>query len=228
MAKLDAAVGNIQLKSNMISSADASTAPWSDDYYPSAKAVADRINTIAPGKIEHPIESVLITESKVNPENSIGGTWVLVDKEYKNIMTTLTADTSAWTAESASLTSGYVIRANHLTRLKLVLTTTASLSTEASLGTISPAIIGIGDMSLTAFDNLNLVDGIAQVVNKEGTKTYDIQYSINANRVFTITKIFNNETLPVGTVLNITTFIPMIQDYMDDRACDKFYWKRIA
>jgi hypothetical protein len=141
-------------------------------------------------------------------------------------MTALTANVSAWTAGSASLTSGYVIRANHSTRLKLVLTTTASLSTGASLGTISPATVGTGDIPLIAFGVSDLVDGIAQAVNKEGTKTYDIQYSINANGVVTITKIFNNETLPVGTVLNITTFIPMVQDFMADWACDKFYWKR--
>ena len=52
MPNLDTAVGNIQLKSNMIISTDASTAPWSDAYYPSAKAVADKISAIAPDKIK--------------------------------------------------------------------------------------------------------------------------------------------------------------------------------
>ena len=227
MAQLNTTVGNIQLKSNMITSATAASAPWSDDYYPSAKAVLEKLGSSTTGA-EFPIRSVLITSTNENPAAKVGGTWELLDKEYKNEMTALTANVSAWTAGSASLTSGYVIRADHSTRLKLVLTTTASLSTGASLGTISPATVGTGDIPLIAFGVSDLVDGIVQAVNKEGTKTYDIQYSINANGVITITKIFNNETLPVGTVLNITTYIPMVKDFMADWACDKFYWKRTA
>ncbi len=228
MAQLNTTAENLQWKSNMIIAGAADTDWASDSKYPSAKAVADKISKIAPGKIEHPIGSVLITSTNVNPGASVGGTWELLDKEYKNEMTALTANVSAWTAGSASLTSGYVIRANHSSRLKLVLTTTASLSTGASLGTISPATVGTGDIPLIAFGVSDVVEDIVQAVNKEGTKTYDIQYSINANGVITITKIFNNETLPVGTVLNITTHIPMVKDFMADWACDKFYWKRTA
>lgn len=229
MAQLNVTADKIQLTTNMITSEDAATAPWSDAYYPSAKAVADKINAIAPGKIEHPIGSVLITSTNVNPGASVGGTWELLDKEYKNEMLALTANVSAWTAGSANLTSGYVIRANHSTRLKLVLTTTTSLSagTAINLGTISPTTIGAdSNIPLIAFGTSDLVGNIVQAVNKEGTETYDIQYNISANGLITITKIFNNKTLPVGTVVNITTFIPMVKDFMADWACDKFYWKR--
>lgn len=231
MPNLDTAAGNIQLKSNMIISADASTAPWSDAYYPSAKAVADRINAIAPGKIEHPVGSILITSTNANPGASVGGTWELIDKVYNNDKLHLNAGASSWSVGSASLTSGVIIKADHNSRVSLTLTTNTSLSSSSStsalkLGTISPTIVGAGEIPLIAFGVSDLVDGIVQAVNTEGTETYDIQYKIDANGNITIAKIFNNKTLPVGTIIKLTTFIPMHKDFMADSACDKFYWKR--
>jgi hypothetical protein len=82
MAQLNTTVENIQLKENMIIAGAAATAWESDSKYPSAKAVADKISAIAPGKIEHPVGSVLITSTNTNPSASVGGTWELIDKEY--------------------------------------------------------------------------------------------------------------------------------------------------
>ena len=229
MAQLNAAVEQIQLTTNMIHSGDESM-PWSDEKYPSAAAVAAKINEIAPGKIEHPIGSVLITSTNVNPGASVGGTWESIDKEFKNETVPLSTGAAVWTSGSATLTSGYVTRANHATRIKLVLTTTASLSsssTNLKLGTISPTFVGASsEIPRIAFGIMDLVDGITQAVNSEGTKTYDIQYGVDAGGAITINKIFNSETLPANTKITITTFIPMHKDFMADSYCDKFYWKR--
>jgi hypothetical protein len=239
MAQLNATASQIQLTTNMINSGN-TTATWDDNTYPSAKAVADRINTkiaeIVPAdKFEHPIGSVLITSTNTNPSASVGGTWTLIDKEYNNDKLHLNAGASSWTVGSASLTSGVIILAGHLSRVSLTLATTTSLSSSSStsaltLGTISPTIAGAGgtagEIPRNAFGVSDLVKGIVQAINKEGTETYDIQYNIDANGSITITKIFNNKTLPVGTVINLTTYIPMHKDFMSDSACNKFYWRR--
>ncbi len=234
MAQLNTTVDNLQLKENMITSAAAASEWDTDAKYPSAKAVNNAI-TASVGAIvcdvANAVGSVVITSTNTNPGSTLGGTWELIDKVYNNDKLHLNAGASYWSVGSASLTSGVIIKADHNSRVSLTLTTTTSLSSSSStsalkLGTISPAIVGAGEIPLIAFGVSDLVDGIVQAVNKEGTETYDIQYKIDANGNITIAKIFNNKTLPVGTVINITTFIPMHKDFMADSACDKFYWKR--
>jgi hypothetical protein len=229
MPQLNTTVDNIQLKENMITSAAA--AEWDTDAkYPSAKAVKNAITASVSA-----VGSVVITSTNTNPGSTFGGTWELIDKVYNNGKLHLNAGASSWSVGSASLTSGVIIKADHNSRVSLTLTTTTSLSSSSStsalkLGTISPTVVGAGgtagEIPYIAFGVSDLVDGIVQAVNKEGTETYDIQYKIDASGNITIAKIFNNKTLPVGTVINITTFIPMHKDFMSDSACDKFYWKR--
>lgn len=228
MAKLNITADQIQSTTNMIKSSDAKD--WTDSNYPSAKAVSDLVDTkiaaiIPADKFEHPIGSVLITSTNVNPGEAVGGTWELFDKEYKNDMTPYPSGASIWTVGSASFTAGYCSRDNHTIRLRLVLTTTTSITADGLLGTISPTAIGAStDAPRLAFSIADLMVDTAQAVN--GTKSYDIQYHIDASGAITVKKVFNDVTLPAGTVIDITAYIPMEKFFMADWACDKFYWKR--
>lgn len=228
MAQLNATVEQIQLTTNMLKSGDSKD--WTDVNYPSAKAVSDLVDTkiaaiIPADKFEHPIGSVLITSTNVNPGASVGGTWELFDKEYKNDMTPYSSGATVWAAGGANLTAGYCSRDNHTVRLRLVLTTTSSVTADTLLGTISPTALGAStDVPRLAFGIADLMVDSTQAAN--GNKSYDIQYHIDASGAVTIKKVFNDTTLPVGTVIDITAYIPMEMFFMADWACNKFYWKR--
>lgn len=224
MAYLNTTVDNIQLKENMIKSGD--TVTWDDNTYPSAKAVADKINAITPGKIEHPVGSVLITSTNADPAASVGGTWTLIDKEYKNEFVHVSSQ--YWYIEYGELkasASGLITRADHTICLKLRLTTTTPITGSASLGTIRRDVSGVTSNGSFSFSNEG---GTAYAVDPATNTGYIVQYMLRGDGAISIEHIYGGQSLPTGTVINIHTIVPMDTEDMLDSFCDKFYWKRTA
>lgn len=241
MAKLDTTVENIQQKSNMIKSGDANTTTWTDENYPSAKTTAafveSRIAEIIPSdKFEHPVGSILITSTKVNPAASIGGEWSLIDKEYINAASSI-SDSSYWTPVMNDTTpraelSGFVIRTDHLIHLTLQLTTKVVLSlasnSSSTLGTIDHELIGGAPDSPVSFGFADSAFAHATYTNNSTTESCTVKYGISPTGDITIFEIYNaTKQLPADTTIYINTTVPMDSDYMSDSFCDKFYWKRI-
>lgn len=237
MAQLNATVEQIQLTTNMIKSDD--NKAWTDEYYPSAKSVSNIVDTkiaaiIPSDKFEHPVGSVLITNTNVNPAASVGGEWSLIDKEYSNTVTALD-NSSYWTPTMSSSTpraelSGFVIRTNHLIHLTLQFTTkiAASIANNSyTLGTIDHTKIG-GASNLPmsfGFTGSNFANAV--YVNGSATESCSIRYGIGATGTVTINEVFNtSKQLPVNATIYINVSIPMDPEYMGDSFCDKFYWQR--
>ena len=233
MPRLNATVDQIQLTTNMLTSVDASTATWSDELYPSAKAVEDKINEIAPSKLEHPIGSVLITSTNANPGASVGGTWTLIDKEYKpavgaNVYWDPAMNGSTPSAEAA----GFVTRTDHLIHIYAQITTKIEISTATTsytLGSFDHDMIGGLQNTPISFGYSDTNFTNAVYTNGSNTESCMIRYGFSWDGVFTVYEIFNTaKKLPANALIYLNTSIKMHPEYMGDSFCDKFYWKRTA
>lgn len=240
MAQLNAPVTDIQLKSDMLTSAkladlttdEAKAAAWTDMTYPSAKAVVDQINKLAPDKIEHPIGSVLITATNETPATKVGGTWELIDKEYQAAVSTNTY----WTPGMSGSTpiaeaSGFVIHTDHLIHLYAQITTKVAISVTNSytVGSFDHDMIGGVPNTPISFGYSDSNFANAVYTNNSSTESCTIRYGLGWDGTFTIYEIFNTtKQLPVNTLIYLNTSIKMDPEYMGDSFCDKFYWKRTA
>ena len=232
MANLNTTVNNIQLKSNMIKSGDTTT-PWTDEYYPSAKAVADKLGSGAGA--EFPIGSILITSTNENPSTKVGGSWELTDKEYKNDYRA-TYNFNGWTPAATngatlefSSRGGFVWNGHSLSiQMVLVTPSTVELAKGAVLGTLSRPSCGIKDNGTFYQCPEN---GIALVTTSDAN--YTINYDFYYDGTITFKSIVSSSgtartTLPKSAKIYIDVPIQVLTSDMLDSFCDKFYWKRTA
>lgn len=230
MAKLDITASQIQSTTNMILSGDTVTT-WSDDKYPSAKAAFDNA---------HPIGSIIITNTNTNPAAAIndtrawlGGTWELVDKEYKaavgaNVYWTPAMNGSTPSAEA----TGFVTRTDHLIHLYSQITTKIAISTASTsytLGSFDHDMIGGAPNTPISFGYSDSNFTNAVYTKHSTTESCMVRYGFSWDGGFTVYEIFNTDKqLPANALIYLNTSIKMSPEYMGDSFCDKFYWKRTA
>ncbi len=239
MAQLNTTADNLQWKSNMIISkenpAELTVADLDTDVnYLSAKATAQAISNAinagggAPINCDaiNPIGSVIITSTNTNPGLTLGGTWELIDKEYKNEF--VHVSDQYWYIEYGVLkasASGLIARADHTICLKLRLITTTPITSSASLGTIRRNVSGVTSNGSFSFSNEG---GTAYAVDPTTNTGYVVQYMLRGDGTISIEHVYGGQSLPTGAVINIHTIVPMDTEDMADAYCDKFYWKRTA
>ena len=239
MGKIETTAGNLQWKSNMVKSGD--TTVWSDNNYPSAKAVNEQISkqisdaagTVAGDKIEHHIGSIVVTGidpatnniSPINPNSKLSGTWELVDKMFK---TSYISVSNVWNTSYSSYAdaNGYISCIDHAIYLQLWLTTKTTINVTGGnrlvIGKLNLAKSGATKFS---YDN---EDGIAYAIGSDG-KNYLIHYFLINNGDFcdiTVDKVYSNEAIPSNATIYINAVVPMSNFDMINSFCDKFYWKR--
>ena len=232
MAQLNTTVDKIQLTTNMVTSADAASAWDTDSKYPSALAVKNAIASAAGTAVcdvNYALGSVIITNTNTNPGATVGGTWELIDKEFRSEFSHIEA-AQAWDEGEANA-NGYISRANHTICLKawFNFNTTVDLATSpsyiASLGTLLRTKVGIKSNGSFSYSNECFgfygykpnVDGIVARCNMRG------------DGYITIDSIYGSDkVIPAASVLHLTLPIQIAMSDMDDAYCDKFYWKRTA
>lgn len=234
MAQLKASVNQIQLTTNMIISGDTTT-PWTDAYYPSAKAVMDKLGSSTPGAgTDFPIGSILITSTNENPSSKVGGTWELVDKEYKNATDFINSGWSGWTMAmtgsnpTGAEPGGWIARADHTLCLKLYFTTLAEIDGSAAsiyhkLGDLSRPLSGVSEGGFPLTSHY----GMAYAVDAS-KNSYLVGYQLDGSGTLTITSIYDKKKLPAQSQIQLHLLLTMSASTMLDSACDKFYWKRTA
>lgn len=251
MAKLNTTVENIQLDSRMLRSSDTDRT-WNDYYYPSAAAVDARISTTS-SKLEHPVGSIIITNTATNPGATAAGTWELVDKDFKNGYVDITRN---WTqtvpgyvaAGAATLSWGKMMRNGHTIFLQLWLVTSTdngfiSLNPDSdiNLGILSRAACGLDETKQEGSFIISAERDIAMAVTPEYTsqagttvKTnyYPVCINFRGDGLFSIAgttvSAGGGLSLPDGTLICVSTAVQADWRGMLDSACDKFYWKRTA
>ena len=239
MAKLDTTATNIQLKSNIIPHTDVASAWDTDDRYPSAlavkNAISEAVGGIAVCDVANAVGSIVITNTNVNPGATMGGTWELIDKEYKNSYKA-TYNFGGWTPTTPngatlelSSRGGFIWNGHSLSiQMVLVTPSTVELTGGAALGTISRPSCGIKENGTFYQCPEN---GIALV--NAGDSNYTINYDFYYDGTITFKSILSSSgtaraTLPKGAKIYIDVPIQVLTSDMLDSFCDKFYWKRTA
>ena len=164
-----------------------------------------------------------------------GGTWVLIDKEFKAQMN-LTSAVNGWKAEKATLHSSDLFTSTvhwsgHSISIKLGLVPTVALSdTDVVLGKLQLANLGCGSLggtlSTPLYGEVAISDGgqctVAYSLKSDGTITVNDVMRITSDGVA-------SHNMKAGTVIYINQVITFDDPFeMADRFCDKFYWQRTA
>lgn len=223
MPKLNTTIDNLEWKSNKVTGAVPS-ADWTDTQYPSAKALYNAYNTLVSNI--YPVGCIMTMATNKNPGETLGGTWVLVDKAFKNTYTNLTS--AHWTSKNATISNYSSIMLNdHVVSLRLGLDTTKAITatdvnnTYLTLGTLNVAALGISNFSQTVYS------GVAVSDNGQCT----ICYKVSGNGQIDLYDVLNADgthTMPTASSFFIYLTQPINYDMMQDAYCDKFYWKRTA
>lgn len=175
----------------------------------------------------YPIGSIYITSTNNNPGNLLGGTWELIDKEFEPKYFTAT-DTDKWyTINSTNTTSGtcYAIRAGHTITIEMTLVTKVAL-TDSNFDLITFNIQKLGIAANKDFGNANISALVSDVNNGI---VMAIWYGGGVVRSFdVIQRGSSTASLPAGANPRGSATWTIRAEDMDDSACNKFYWKRIA
>lgn len=164
------------------------------------------------------IGDVIITSTNVNPSEKYGGTWKLVDKEFKSGY-----GTSAFSENSNNVSSSdsYWIRGGHTVSIRLTTTTAVAISDTATLlGTFDFETIGVSTLVATP-------RFVGWSDDANGVFPMDINYSSGLVRTL---DFVGGDTAAAAAGITIQAYITVAIPYnfMLDSACDKFYWQRTA
>lgn len=219
MPKLDTTIDNLELKSNKVIG-DIPSSAWTDAEYPSAKTLYSTYSKLL--DLMHPIGSILTTSDDLNPADTLGGAWKLVDKAFRHTSTDLT--TSHWTSTNASLmgTSSNVLLCDHTLTIRINLKTTIAITDDTvPLGKLSLPSLGLTQLTYAMFYQAIVSDGgnctLLCKIDQDGTITvHDVLGADGTHSLASGNDFYIHVVLPVGC------------DNMLNNFCDKFYWKRTA
>ena len=168
-------------------------------------------------KINKEIGDIVITSTNTNPSSRLGGTWELIDKEFKSY-----ADSSNnfFSADSTNceLNSCYYTRSGHSIQMRLNYTNKVSLSdTNLTLGTFDFDELGVTSFPYTLYNIIGATDGGNALLT-----TY-INYSTGV-----LTHAESTSTVSANNSCYLLFEVALSYDRMLDSFCDKFYWKKTA
>ena len=167
----------------------------------------------------YPIGSVYVSNTNSNPSEVFGGTWELIDKQFKSSYLS-TDDT--WFKPSGSnntQSSNSYTRDGHSVRVRIVTKTAKSLTdTDVALGNIDLEKLGmqsiLGTLNVICYINDDAL-GIVAITFNTGELTW-------RGLIGEATNVASDASITIDAILETSSA------YMLDEACDKFYWKRTA
>lgn len=163
----------------------------------------------------YPVGAIYISSTNTKPDNTLGGEWELIDKEFKNMSTTQEGISMNSTNVSAS--GSYVTRSGHTIAIEVSVTLKKAMTDDTlQLLTLNLATLGVSEIT-----NAQKIVGYSDGGNAAAF------LSLSKTGVIAGVDLVPESSIPVGENVygNYTTIIEP-QDMLDE-ACDRFYWKRI-
>lgn len=166
------------------------------------------------------IGDIYISSQNVNPEAQFGGTWELIDKEFKEKYSSTEDNLFSINTTNASSAEMSYVRSGHTIRVRVAVDNKVSLSdTDVTLGTLDIQSLGFTTFITTPniFSYINDdVMGICYYVYNTGELKWRGLISSTAT------------TLASGATITADMVVVLTPAYMLDEFCDRFYWKRIS
>lgn len=163
------------------------------------------------------VGDIIVTSTNADPSERFGGTWELIDKEFKSEAST--SDT-LFTANSnnCELTSCHYTRSGHSIQIRLNFKNKVALTdTNLELGNFNLDVLGVTSLPYSLYNVIGATDGgnalLTMIVNyTEGTLTHaESTNDVSANNSCYL--LFD---------------VDVTANRMIDSFCDKFYWKKVA
>ena len=173
--------------------------------------------TINDELVNKQIGDIVITSTNTNPSSRLGGTWELIDKEFKSYAA---SSNNFFSADSTNceLNSCYYTRAGHLIQIRLNYTNKVSLGdTNLTLGTFDFDELGVTAFPYSLYNLIGASDGGNALLT-----TY-INYSTGI-----LTHAESTSTVSANNSCYLLFEVALTYDRMLDSFCDKFYWKKTA
>lgn len=170
----------------------------------------------------YPIGTVIITSSNTNPSVYYGGTWELIDKEFRTFSKNYTGNEISDIATSTNSTVNQVLvqRMGHTIILRIGFETKVELNdNDVNLLVLNLTELGVVNLRFGAYFITIPVD------NKDGI----IIGSLESNGVVLSSDVImkgNATVMPSGANTSFYYEREMPYSVMLDSVCDKFYWKR--
>ena len=225
MARLNTTVNNIELTTNKVTGSTASSS-WTDTQYPSAKTLYNVYNNLNNEiNASYPVGSVVCMTTNTNPAQYYGGSWTLIDKEFKH--TWIDANSGAWTATNATFNTCSIALYGHDIMIRLQITPKSNPGdTTTTLGKLNFAHSSIGLPSTLWFSH---AQGIATSDGHAATMCYDF---LNDGTVtsYDCLNVDGTHSLlsPTSYYLTFTEYFSCRPENMPDAHCNKFYFERTA
>lgn len=166
----------------------------------------------------YPVGSVYCNSTNVNPSETFGGEWELIDKGFTSFAgNNLNFFTPA---DNVTNRACYVTRGMSTIRIRLSLTINAEMSdTGMALGVFNWDEIGITYLPMGYNEQTTYSDGA------NGGIVWKIVY--NTGELLQV-DVFDLTPIETGKSFELDFTFSTAKNYMLDDFCDKFYWKRTA
>ncbi len=174
------------------------------------------------------IGQVVITSTNTNPSSKYGGTWTLVDKEFKTSKSTknvlLVYDRNGQSLVSTGNAGIYVSRQGHTINIE------ASLDNlvEIDDNTIKMFQLGVGSSYGSAGIGVTRLGHKCKIIGYSDGGNCIMMLNINTNGDVECYDIVGADTMPANNTFFFYLSTTVDSEFMIDSFCDKFYWKRTA
>ena len=168
------------------------------------------------------IGNIVITSTNENPSKILGGTWELIDKEFKsenmNSNSFFNVNTS-----NCTINSFYITRSGHNISIRFNFDNKVALSdSTVELGLFDFAELGITSIPFSLYYLVGSSD------DGNGVFIATINYETGILEVREVVTKTSGGTIPSGSSCYLLFEFTTTYDRMIDSFCDKFYWKSIS
>ena len=168
----------------------------------------------------YPVGSIYIMPTNTSPETLFGGTWELIDKEFKAIGGN--QENSNWftvNTTNCSEFTGYWYRVGHTITFDFRFKNKVRLTDDTvEIGTVKKDVIGMEDNFYFTTHASGWTDG----------GQCHLMAQLDAGGTFKIVDITPDSYVAADCTNYVSLVIVAAGSRKLDSACDKFYWKRIA
>ena len=174
------------------------------------------------------VGNVLITSTNENPSTYLGGSWELIDKEYKSAFIYGDKSNDYYDKTMVTIDDKYYTNNNGIDIVRAGHTITIRLNISLNYEILPDENLAIGFLH---FSNLGCkklaVKNLPSLAFNDGTGNGAFWY-IDANEGYlNIIEDLRGKGFVKGNELNFYVELNIPYQYMLDDFCDKFYWKRI-